>query len=499
VTPPPPFDADYDVDHDDVQRLAWTGYPELPVASYLPLAFDDGARLGAWLDGLLRRLTTGRTDAPTTGATHVAFTHRGLVGLGLDERTRRGFSPAFREGMAGTPHRSWDMGDLDASAPGGWTWGGKDKPVDALLMLFARNRDELDEAVKTTSAAAENAKIRLVTAKPLDAAWPRANGVDDPREHFGFADGLSQPKYRLRHDEPEKRDDREEARLPPGELLLGYPNAAATIVPTPTVSATAFARGLGLRLTPDGERCDLGRGGSYLVFRQLEQDVIGFWEFVERAATSLGSSLEHAAAKMVGRWQNGAPLATVPNQPAHMNVLFPTSGDNFRYVRDDADGSRCPIGAHVRRSNPRDALPGLRERQSLASVQRHRILRRGRPYGAPVAGWPDPTAMLQRTNGQPGDERGLHFLCLNADIEQQFEFIQARWLNDPTFVNGFTNEVDPMIGRTRGGSHFVVPKEPTPCLIAAPDNLRRFVTVRGGEYFFMPSLRALKYLARTDR
>jgi Dyp-type peroxidase family len=246
---------------------------------------------------------------------------------------------------------------------------------------------------------------------------------------------------------------------------------------------------------PDGARYDFGRGGSYLVFRQLEQNVKLFWSYMQGAAPEL-QSMERAAAKMIGRWRNGAPLTLVGEQPLDMTKLAPEAKADFGYVvNDDAAGMRCPIGAHIRRSNPRDALPGLRERNSLSKVDRRRILRRARPYGDPVPGWPDPQAML---DAKDDDEaaRGLYFVCLNADIEEQFEFVQQRWLNDPTFVNGYADEVDPVIGRGRGG-RFVVPGRVVAQLIDAPaNNLKRFVTVRGGEYFFLPSGPALDYLAR---
>jgi Dyp-type peroxidase family len=487
----PPHDGDYDVDLAEVQSLALSGLPKLPVASYLLLAFERDARPGAWLDAVLGRVCTGEPDGTAVGATNVAFSHRGLAAFGLEPRTLGAFGPAFREGMTGSPHRSWDMGDTDVCAPPEWTWGNAVNPVDAVLLLFGATDGDLVQAEASAMRAAGTAKLRLVTDGPLRAAWPTRPAVGGLREHFGFVDGLSQPEFRRRHD-----DDHDE-HLAPGELLLGYPDSTGAIASTPTVAASESARQAGLKVTPDGERCDLGRGGSYLVFRQLEQRVLAFWQFVESAAASLGS-LERTAAKFIGRWRNGTPLTLSSEQPDDMNV--PIDANGFQYVRDgDSAGYGCPIGAHIRRSNPRDALPGLRERHSLAKVRRHRILRRGRPYGTAVPGWPDPAEMLKHRDADQDGGRGLHFLCLNADIEQQFEFVHQRWLNDPTFVNEFTDEVDPILGRRRADTRFVVPEQPTPRLVVQPPTLQRFVTVRGGEYFFLPSRSALRYLAGIGR
>ncbi len=198
---------------------------------------------------------------------------------------------------------------------------------------------------------------------------------------------------------------------------------------------------------------------------------------------------------MVGRWHNGAPLVMSPegDDPALSNA------DDFGYRDTDASGFKCPIGSHVRRSNPRDTL-GPDGGTALATANRHRILRRGRSYGhRPV----DPRVA-------DGVDRGLLFICLNSDIERQFEFVQQTWINNPVF-GGLNGEVDPLIGninKTETAANdphrdhlddverdalFTVQADP---LRTRVHRLERFVTVKGGAYFFLPSLSALRYLAR---
>jgi Dyp-type peroxidase family len=222
---------------------------------------------------------------------------------------------------------------------------------------------------------------------------------------------------------------------------------------------------------------DLGRNGSYLVFRQLAQDVAKFWKFVDGAAREANVDRERLAAKFVGRWKSGAPLALSPQQD---NPTL-SNENNFAFFEKDVHGFACPIGSHIRRSNPRDSL-GPDAPTALNSANRHRILRRGRSYGH----------RLQDPMVDDGAKRGLHFLCLNSDIERQFEFVQQTWINNPTF-GGLDGEVDPLVGNlAKSNCNFTVQDQP---LRTRVHGLSRFVTVKGGSYFFLPSIRALKYLA----
>jgi Dyp-type peroxidase family len=218
-------------------------------------------------------------------------------------------------------------------------------------------------------------------------------------------------------------------------------------------------------------RADFGRNGTFMVMRQLEQNVGEFDRFV--AASVPLEERQRFAAQMVGRWRSGAALVLHDEQGGYSQRALEAEND-FGYHREDRHGFRCPIGAHIRRANPRDSLAeglGITPEEAQQIVDQHRILRRGRVY-------PD-----------EGDAQGLMFVCLNANIERQFEFIQNSWLLNGEF-GGLTGETDPIIGV--GQRDFTIQR---PLLGRCHRNLPQFVRTRGGEYFFLPSVTALHYLA----
>ncbi len=248
---------------------------------------------------------------------------------------------------------------------------------------------------------------------------------------------------------------------------------------------------------------DLGRNGSYLVFRQLSQDVKRFWEYVNEQAQALGrgdrETRDWIAAKMVGRWRNGVPLVLSPDHDRlalegkiDLNQFGYVGGD--RPGGNDALGLKCPLGSHVRRANPRDSV-FPRTSGLLTDSNKHRILRRGRSYGIPLAASLDPDEILAAED--TGEERGLHFICFNSDLGRQFEFVQHTWVNNPKFA-GLAAELDPLVGdhgprhRTSKGV-FSIPANPVRKQLTG---IQRFVAVRGGAYFFLPGIRALRFLAR---
>jgi Dyp-type peroxidase family len=283
-------------------------------------------------------------------------------------------------------------------------------------------------------------------------------------EHFGFRDGISQPTLA-----GFGRTDTPMNTIQPGEFVLGYSNEHGQFAQAP----------------------DFGRNGSYLVFRQLQQDVRGFWKFADAATHNPdGSSNESRrtwlAAKLVGRWPSGAPLVKAPDGD---DPSLATDND-FAYAADDLYGLNCPIGAHIRRGNPRDSLdPGPGTQQSINIGKHHRLIRRGREYGRPV----DPQTLFS-ADIAPGDDvdRGLHFICLCSDIARQFEFVQHTWLMSTKF-SGLYDDADPLLGAPRPESGtFTVQARP---LRQRYSGLSRFVSVRGGAYFLLPGIRATKYLA----
>ena len=463
-----------DLELTDMQGFLARGYGGFPEASYLLLRIEDGEAAQHWLQSIVPDVTPA-DPKPEATALQVAFTCDGLRALGLDEDSLRTFDRAFWEGMD-APYRQRILGDDGPSAPEHWHWGNEDTPVHVLLMVFAKT----DDALETRIGQMRERYRGVSEAKRLESRL-----FDPGREHFGFRDGISQPIV-----EGLSRTGPPENTVPPGEFFLGYLNAYDRRPVSPSVDPGRDAERFLPRVEKEGlgTRADLGRNGTYVVFRQLSQDVKGFWQFVTEASTEVYHDAEKRrklAAKMVGRWRNGAPITLSPDDPDG------EVRDDFGYEPHDTDGTRCPFASHLRRSNPRDSLEGGPE-ASTTVANRHRIVRRGRPYGPPLAEDFDIDDML---DAEDETERGLHFLCLSADIARQFEFTQQTWIENPKFA-GMYEDPDPLMGGPEdGGSTFTIPDTPMRRRVTG---MQRFVEVRGGAYFFMPSLSALRFLAHAD-
>jgi Dyp-type peroxidase family len=218
----------------------------------------------------------------------------------------------------------------------------------------------------------------------------------------------------------------------------------------------------------------LGRNGTYVVFRKLHQRVAEFRRFLKTNSKSSGDE-ELLAAKMMGRWRSGAPLALCPFHDDPELGADPQRNNAFMFEEDDKVGLKTPGGSHIRRTNPRDA--------SIAGVARiHRMIRRGTAYGPLL-----PDGVLE----DDGADRGLMFAFVGAHISRQFEFVQSQWVNDGIFF-GAGADKDPVIGSNGQGDSFTVPRKPVRRRLQGIPN---FVVTRGGEYCFMPGLRALRWLA----
>ena len=453
------------LDFADIQGIVTRGYQKLRAAAYTLLEIADAAAARPWLAALVGSVTTTERD-PDDTARNLAVSPSGLRKLGLAPDALAMFSAPFLEGMT-TAHRARLLGDLGESAPEHWAWGGPTTaPVDLLLMLYARDEPGLAALSAEAAAAFPGAGLRPIATLPT---------VDlGDIEHFGFRDGVSQPVIAGIPKAAPTADI-----IKPGEFLLGYLNEYGLYADRPLLPPAADPGGLLPRDPAGSGAADLGRNGSYLAVRTLRQDVRGFRQFLERAGPAAGGDAARLGAKLVGRWASGAPLVRAPERddPTLAGV------NDFDYFREDPDGLRCPIGAHIRRAHPRDSLdPGPGSARSVAVDKRHRLIRRGREYGPPL---PPGEA------GPDDGERGLHFMAVNANIGRQFEFIQQTWVSNPKFA-GLYDDADPLLGApAAAGRTFTIQGRPVRRRLTG---LPRFVTVRGGGYFFLPGLRALRYL-----
>ena len=481
----------------DIQALLHTGFGTLPQACYLVLRIADRGAAGRWL-----------ADAPVTTAAErhvstalqIAVAAPGMAALGIEPSVISGFSAEFVSGMAGAESRSRRLGDVGASAPEAWRWGAGRVP-HVLAILYART-DLANWRARIMTEAFRHG-FEILEDMPTTSM--------DGHEPFGFTDGVSQPQLDWAGARrPGSAADLEYGNLiSGGEFLLGYRNEYALYTDRPLLEAGASGAELLPVAADDPTRRDLGRNGTYLVFRELHQDVRGFWRFAASQRRDAAGAVALAEA-MVGRRISGDPLIQATRSIT--GVAAEDIRRNGFVYDDDKDGLSCPFGAHVRRANPRTAdMPGGRQgalarlvrmlglfqpdlREDLIAASRfHRILRRGRPFGSFLP----PEEAMRPAAANPGS--GLHFICLNANISRQFEFIQNAWLTSAKFA-GLSGESDPLLGNRVPHP----PGEETDGFTRPQGNgaalritgLPRFITVAGGGYFFLPGLRALRYMAR---
>ncbi|WP_461511649.1 Dyp-type peroxidase [Rhizobium mongolense] len=495
----------------EVQTLLYGGLSKHPYATCLAIKVsDDTKQACAWLKSIEDQISFG-DQPPADKVLIFALTADGLRRLGLPSDVGDAFPTAFRLGM-GSPGRANLLADTGDDQAGQWLWGGPGNAIDATLLLYADSETTLTSYAQGLISginAAGGRVIHRVTPTPLPQPKPGETAVQTVREPFGFADGISQPI--IKGTRRWMRQSDAIHAVESGEFLLGYPDTRGFFPPSPEIPAAMDPGNLLPLADPRHSRGafqpdfgtggaaaarDLGRNGTFLVIRQLAQYVDVFNAYVEDAAKRyahhpavpdrLDPALlpEWIGAKMVGRWKDGSSLVRYPHRPAtakqEENGFRPDN--EFLPGAEDPLGERCPLGAHIRRSNPRDSLaPGSKDELSI--VNRHRILRVGRAFDANGAGDPEE------------EKPGLLFMCLNADIERQFEFIQQTWATAWQF-HGLENEVDPITGRGGGMGRLTIPSPRGPLNLTG---IKDFVRMRGGAYLFMPSRSAVRFLARFER
>jgi len=460
---------------DDTQAIIGGGFKHLRFGSALLFSLEQAnTRWLSKLESIAPPTPSIETRENQSRAAVYGFTADGLRRCNLDSALVNRFGYQFNQGMT-EPNRARQLGD-DKDAVLDWSASGESRlTVHFLLLLYTSSSDDLinwsNEVLEemATVGIKDSASIAL-TPMPKDGPV---------REHFGFADGVSQPfpvddaQDMVLHPAIEHSMDpldmqvtRRFHEVNSGDFIFGRLNSYNELAPTPFVPECQ-AKELKRGRAPNGFK-DFGYNGSFLVVRQLEQDVQAFWRHYEQLGEKTGIDATQLAEQAVGRTMDGELLT--PSST--------TKNNNQGFFEHDRFGDGCPLGSHVRRANPRDsgAAKLKDQKQQLKANNNHRILRRGRNYG------PDNSS---GTNDESA-RQGLFFMCVNTDIRRQFEFIQENWLNSSRFAN--LNETDPLLGKP---GTFTM-QNPT---LRKKVQLNTYVTLKGGEYFFLPSLSATRFLS----
>jgi Dyp-type peroxidase family len=431
---------------DDIQSGALHERPSPYVGRYLLLRIDDRAAGRE----LVRRLHPFVDSGPPAAdpAQHawitVAFSYHGLEALGVPRDSLESFAPEFRQGMAA---RAADLGDVGDSSPEHWESPLGTTDVHVALSVISPDAARLE-------ALAERARRAHEQLPGVEVVWRQdCYQLPTGRTSFGFKDGIGQPAVEGSGIAPSNPKERP---IKAGEIVLGYYDETGEVAPMPTPAV-------------------LGRNGTNIVFRKLHTRVAAYRQYLRAKAASRDEEVL-LGAKMVGRWQSGAPLVLAPEHDDPELGADRSRNNDFLYA-DDLRGFRCPAGAHARRANPRDAL----DDEGSVNVRLHRMIRRGTSYGPML-----PEGVLE----DDGEDRGIIFVFAGAHLKRQFEFVKTQWLNDGIFI-GAPAEKDPLVGPSDGSGSFTIPAHP---IRRRLQELPPFVVTRGGEYLFAPGLRALRWL-----
>jgi Dyp-type peroxidase family len=454
----------------DIQGFVLRGY-SFPLARFLFLEISQESG-PEFVGRLVGQITSGeRWDERPESTVNIAFTYKGLVKLQLPSAPLLSFPVEFVQGMKG---RAEILGDKGKNSADHWDPLWKEEQVHAWLSVYARSEEGLERRCAELQDLMESTHGAVVIGSQ-DAGVLWIDGRYSNREHFGYANGLGNPDYlSVDYSKTTKGQTRGSkpgqgkltpggnwAPLATGELLLGYRDEEGELPPGPIPSVFA-------------------KNGTFMVYRKLHQNVATFRRYLEEHGRLYAGGKEKLASKFVGRWRDGTPVELSPDRPDQAVALDVRRVTNFTYQRD-LGGERCPIGAHIRRANPRDAFGW-----NGWLVNRRRIVRRGLPYGSYT---PEDQPVRDE------DEHGMIFIALNASISRQFEFICQQWMDYGNDAKQGSDR-DPLTGNHGGFGTFMIqgsedPSNP-PYLCAGLPN---FVELRGGDYFFVPSITALKMIA----
>ena len=508
------------MDLDDIQGNVVKAYGRFgyPFARYVFFQFHDVDNGRYFLRSLLPLITTSRPWGagiqlpPAT--TNIAFSYQGLKHLALPTKSLHSFPEEFSMGMKA---RAEILGDDDVSDAKYWDpiWH-NDKCIHMFMSINAQTPQALEQRYGEIQALLQLVSHGVEQLRGhrgsdgddmpyQEAAAVFENGQPTAKEHFGYADGISDPYFKgsgsnpanlIGGGKPTRQDPATEAGWEPletGEFILGYRDETQELPAAPVPRLLSY-------------------NGTFMVYRKLHENVGTFNRYIEDVGKDFPGGSEALIAKMCGRWRNGAPMALFPTQ-VEADAFIEELGNARQQVKDavteaeksqalarlntlrkkltgfnfnrDLQGQSCPMGSHIRRANPRGCLEfGVTGAYNTpgALVNRRRILRRGLPYGVVT----DPKS--------DAGNHGIIFMAINTSIERQFEFVQQQWIN---YGNDFklANQKDPLLGNHDEKDDFIIQG-------SAPDKppffcprLPRFVTTRGGEYFFIPSITAIRMIA----
>jgi Dyp-type peroxidase family len=455
----------------DIQGFSLRGY-NMPFARYLFLRLTHAERARTLLTRLLPLVTTGQLwDRKPESTINLAFTQRGLAALELPLATLISFPPEFQLGMKA---RGSILGDVGRNSSEHWDKIWHDGHVHVWLAINSLTQDVLHSRFAEMQALLEETRGAELLGFQ-DAAAIKLDGKFCTKEHFGYTDGFGNPDYLgiCRDTQPGQgklMKDGTWAPLATGELLLGYADEAGELPVAPVPHL-------------------LAANGTFMVYRKIHQNVGTFREFLNKWGERYGAGDDHAkeklASKFIGRWRDGTPAELSPDREDPEIVADPDRNVNFMFGNDGA-GTRCPLGSHVRRVNPRDSF-GFEGRL----VHRRRISRRGLPYGPPAPPENEPADARELD----ATDRGIVFMALNANLARQFEFVQQQWISYGNDAH-LGNEKDILIGCHGEGERFGIQGDTS---AANPPffctGLPNFTELRGGDYFFLPSITALGMLA----
>lgn len=390
----------------------------------------------------------------------VVMTYQGMQALGVPQSSLDSFPNSFKAGMV---NRADKLRDIDVNAPKNWAAPFGDKgDIHVCATVIADTKEKWQDKFNELK---NNMKSHIDYDNPskgkIEILLEHDFGSDNNVKNvFGYRDGISNPEIKGSgiQTPPSNRDE----AIAAGEFILGYEGEAGTILPMPQPEI-------------------LGKNGSFMVLRAYNSHVAAFNKFLKDNSDN-DKEAELLGAKMWGRWRSGAPLVLSPNHDDEDLGDDSSRNNDFGY-KDDPYGKKCPFGAHARRMNPRDSKDFI-----LSDVNIHRIIRRSVGFGEVLP--PDVTE-------DDGKERGLFFIGINAHAMETVEFLQSQWINDGNFMS-LGEEKDPMLGLHNGDKEsdadkFTVPTDP---IRKRYHGIETFNTLYGGEYLFIPSLSALKWMSQ---